>query len=198
MSVLGTSTARRTQDLLVIDRDSRQLKQRPLPPRPISLVAGVLLWDYPQFTANVTHFRIYNVDGQRFAEVSAGQTKLIGFDSARAYLTSYDSRTDLESYQASVAGSAASSGGFLTPAEYLLTASSTNVTALGTGTAGELRYVIIETDATAGRQIVWDATFLGVTVDDIVNAANWTNIYGFLSRGGSDWWNISKVHYETP
>lgn len=106
MDAPNTTVVRRQRDLQVLDRDSRLLKQRPLPPRPTSLTSGILLWEHAAETRNITHYRIYNTNGQRFAEVPVGQTKITGFDTDRAFLSSYDSRTDQESYQVYVSGSA--------------------------------------------------------------------------------------------
>lgn len=181
-----------------LNRDRAKLGVRPNPPRPISLIAGVLLWNPPKATDNVTHTIIYGPGGQVFASVPVTQTKLVGFDAERAFLSSFDERSSLESFQVYVAGTAATSSG-AAPVTYTLAASSTNITALGAGSFdGEIRYVRIDTGGSAGRQIVWNAKFKGITADDIVNPANWTNIYGFMCQNTDEWWNVSRIHYATP
>lgn len=178
---------------------TRRLGVRPDPPRPRSLEDGVLLWSPPAIASNVTHTRIYNTFGQMFAEVPVGQTKLVGYDETKAFLASYDSRSGLESKQAPVVGTV-SSAGATAPIRYALSASSTNITSPGTGSYdGERRLVIINTDGTAGRLIVWNAVFKGVNANDFQNDANWTNVYEFFwNEPTLEWWLLGSRHYATP
>jgi hypothetical protein len=164
----------------------------------------VLQFSPPSDTRNVTHYRIYNAQGQLFATIphtnlQASRTfKLANYDQTIAFLSSYDSRTDLESYQTRLQGSIATSTptAVIDITEYTLTVATTAITALGAGGAGDEKLVIITTDATDGRLITWDATFKGVTTDDIDNRANTTNIYRFVKRGDGNWWLTSRIHYQ--
>ncbi len=107
---MNTTYPQQALDRLVrigLSRDSKMLGVRPQPPKPKALVGGVLTLDEPKETANITHYKIYGAGGVLFEKVPVGQTKLIGFTETKAFLTAFDDRSEIESHEMAVSGTAA-------------------------------------------------------------------------------------------
>jgi hypothetical protein len=76
-----------------------------------------------------------------------------------------------------------------------LTSSTTAIPDPGAGSVDNVIILYVQTDATDGRQITWGSTYKGVTANDIVNYANWTNVYMFQYRADGNWWLTTRSNY---
>jgi len=76
-----------------------------------------------------------------------------------------------------------------------LTSATTAIPDPGAGSVDNVIILYVQTDATDGRQITWGSTYKGVTANDIVNYANWTNVYMFQYRADGNWWLTTRSNY---
>lgn len=90
-------------DFRVIDKQTRHVEKvsrKPLdPPRGIRYIGGIVRWERPQETRNVTHYRIYkNNEYNLIRQIPLGQTELRDRISAnRLFISSYNAATKQES-----------------------------------------------------------------------------------------------------
>ena len=70
----------------------------------------------------------------------------------------------------------------------------TNINAVGTPTTGDQLVLFLNVDSTGGGQITWDASFKGISVNDIDNLPSTNgllNAYTFRGRSDNKWWCIA-------
>jgi hypothetical protein len=76
----------------------RRLSSRPEAPRGVRFLNGVVSWEPPPNTSNVTHYNVYvDVESNRVAKLPVGQTSTGKLSGQRVFVSSYNDLTDLES-----------------------------------------------------------------------------------------------------
>lgn len=165
-----------------IERGTVFSRVRPDPPRELTYSAGVLSWKLPRDSRNVTHFRIYaNTEHNLVREVPVGQTFLQdSLSASRVFISSFNRNTGLESRRVLLNQAISGSGGYfvLTPAdavtpnllngegqELLLNRATTTLATPTNRFAGKELELILIQDGTGGRQIAWNANYIGAHVD---------------------------------
>jgi len=165
-----------------LSRDSVMLGLRPLPPKPASLMGGVLTWEEPKQTDNITHYKVYLRAGTLFAKVPVGQTQLVGFTEDKAFLTSFDDRSLSESYELAISGTATSGGGGGTSGtiDFALTSGTTTTIVLPTPTPSGTLYVFVKADGPTAA-LAWGASAKWAPTELDSTANTWT-VFTFIGR----------------
>lgn len=170
-----------------LGRDTAMLGRRPLPPRPVSLVNGLLTWEEQKDTANITHYKIYLSAGVLFEKVPVGQTKLVGFTETKAFLTSFDSRSELESFERTVTGTAAGGGTSpITFDRHTITANTTITAPVLPSSINKLLVVFV-TYSTGGWAITWDTATFSIAPTGLSSLAGKKSAIIFADDGAGKW-----------
>lgn len=194
-----------------LGRATKFSRLRPLPPRGLQYNAttGVLSWEKPAITSNVTHYRVYaGSELNLVREVPSGQLQISdNLQTSLVFVTAFNKPGGIESAPAHFSGvvSPPGGGGGGTGAiqfiytETLIVASTTinepafddNSLVVSSAVLGDRLDIWLKQDGSGNRKAVWGAAFKARGANLITTPDAYT-VFGFVKKdtGNPIWWQV--------